>query len=86
MNLLHTLGLDSNEIYGGVLILIALLTLIFPYIRWKKNDAWKRDEGEKTKFTDIWKPVSLFGTLLFFLIGIFFWFLEDILNYFKPQG
>ncbi|MCQ2433286.1 MAG: hypothetical protein MJ175_11840 [Clostridia bacterium] len=85
MNVLHMLGLDSNEIYGAGLILIGIISFIFPYVRWRRNDAWKKNEGEKTRFTEIWRPSSLFGTITFLLLGLAFWFLGDILDLFRPQ-
>ena len=85
MNVLKLLGWDTNQVYGGGLLLIALISFIFPYIYWKRNVAWKREKGEKTKFFEIWKPSSLMGTIIFTLLGLGFWFLDDIITYFTIQ-
>ncbi len=81
MNTLKFLGWDSNQFYGGGLLLLALISAIFPYVYWKKNVAWKKEKEEKTKFTEIWKPTSIMGTLIFTGLGLLFWFLDDILAY-----
>lgn len=81
MNVLKLLGWDTNQVYGGGLMLIALISAIFPYIYWRRNEAWKRDEGEKTRFFDIWKPPSVLGTVIFAGLGLLFWFLDDIIAY-----
>lgn len=79
------LGLDTNEIYGGVLIAIGVLAFVFAYVYWKMTAAWKKDKGEKTRFLEIWRPGTLLGCALFILIGLAFFFLGDILGYFKPD-
>ncbi len=74
MNILHRLGLDSNEVYGGGLILIGVFFLVFAYVHWKKTKAWKKNKGEKTSFFEIWKPSTLIGSGMFILLGLAFWF------------
>ncbi len=81
MNTLKLLGWDTNQIYGGGLLLLALISFIFPIIYWKRNVAWKKEKDEKTTFFEIWRPTSLMGTVIFTLLGLGFWFLDDILAY-----
>ncbi len=85
MNTLKLLGWDSNQFYGGGLLLLALISAIFPYIYWKKNVAWKKEKGQKTRFFEIWKPTSVMGTLIFTGLGFLFWFLDDILAFFSAR-
>lgn len=85
MNLIRMLGLDTNEVYGGVLIFFGVFAFVFAYFYWKKTAAWKKDAGEKTRFTEIWKPSTLFGCALFLLLGLGFLFLGDILEWMKPE-
>ena len=80
MNVIRMLGWDTYQITAVVLWIIAAITAIFPVWYWKKNIAWKKDKGEKTTFFEIWRPTSLFGTILFILLGLGFWFLQDVLT------
>ncbi|MBP3918828.1 MAG: hypothetical protein J6I50_06620 [Clostridia bacterium] len=84
MNVIRLLGWDTNQIYGGGLLLIALISFIFPFIYWKRNVAWKHNKGDKISFFEIWKPSSLMGTVIFTGLGLLFWFLDDIIACFRP--
>ncbi len=81
MNVIRLLGLDATEITGAMLLIVALIILIFPYINWKVNHAWKRDEGEKTGFFEIWRPFILFSALIAILLALFFIFSDQIFSY-----
>lgn len=81
MNVIRLLGLDAHEITGAMLLLVALIIFIFPYVNWKVNHAWKRDEGEKTGFFEIWRPLGLLSAVIAILLGLFFIYSDDIFAY-----
>ena len=79
MNIIRLLGWDTYQITAVVLWIVAAVAAIFPFWYWKKFVAWKKDEDEKTGFFKIWHPSTIFGIVLFILLGMGFWFLEDLL-------
>ena len=79
MNILTLLGIDTNKLCGLMLMGVAVFFFIFCYVHWKRNEAWKRDKGVKTKFLQIWKPSALFGCILFLLLGLGFFFIDKMI-------
>ncbi|MBQ3064895.1 MAG: hypothetical protein IJC98_01520 [Clostridia bacterium] len=84
MNVMNMLGIDTNMAAGIWLFLCSVFCFVFPYVYWKRNEAWKRDKGEKTGFFQIWRPLALMSSILFLLLGLLFFFLEDILDFLRP--
>ena len=81
MNVIRLLGLDATEITGTMLLIVAIVIFVFPYINWKVNHAWKRDEGEKTGFFEIWRPMVLISFVMALLLALFFFLSDDILTF-----
>ena len=78
MNVIRLLGLDATEITGTMLLIVAIVIFIFPHIHWKVNHARKREEGEKTGFFEIWRPLGLISVAMALLLALFFFLSDDI--------